>query len=105
MRDPDETFHEMLAIHRRATADFDETTATATKPEPDDRKIGSFTRGGCTGFYATAKSHADDIMEHVRIVGRKEKESRQREKMKGEIRRKYKEMVSANASARRADEI
>jgi hypothetical protein len=64
MRNPDETFHELLAVHKRATVDFDEDDISNSRGGNKD--FGSFTGSECTGLYATAKTHVDDMMEIVR---------------------------------------
>jgi hypothetical protein len=64
MRNPDETFHELLAIHKRATVDFNEDEIPNSRGE--NKNFGSSIGGECRGLYATAKTHVDDMMENVR---------------------------------------
>ncbi|CAN9149772.1 unnamed protein product [Alternaria alternata] len=105
MRDPDETIHELLAIHKRATADFREVIAAAKTPKPENGKLGSFARCDCTGLKSTAKSHADGMIEHFKDFRLKNRKMRRREEKIEEVRRRYEEMVTANAGARRGDEL
>jgi hypothetical protein len=105
MRDPDETFHELLAIHKRATANFKEAIAAAKTPKPENGKLGSCARCDCTGLKPTAESHADGLIEHFKDFRLKNRKTRRREEKIEEVRRRYEEMVTANASARRGDEL
>jgi hypothetical protein len=105
MRDPDETFHELLAIHKRATANFKEAIAAAKTPKPENGKLGSCARCDYTGLKPTAESHADGLIEHFKDFRLKNRKTRRREEKIEEVRRRYEEMVTANASARRGDEL
>ena len=105
MRDPDETFHELLAIHKRTTVDFKEVIAAAKTPKPENGKLGSFAKCDCTGLKSAAKSHADGLIEHFKDFRLRNRKTRWREEKIEEVRRRYEEMVTANASARRGDEL
>jgi hypothetical protein len=105
MRDPDETFHELLAIHKRTTVDFKEVIAAAKTPKPENGKLGSFAKCDCTGLKSAAKSHADGLIEHFKDFRLRNRKTRRREENIEEVRRRYEEMVTANASARRGDEL
>jgi hypothetical protein len=105
MRDPDETFHELLAIHQRTTVDFKEVIAAAKTLKPENGKLGSFAKCDCTGLKSAAKSHADGLIEHFKDFRLRNRKTRWREEKIEEVRRRYEEMVTANASARRGDEL
>jgi hypothetical protein len=94
MRDPDEAFNEVLALRKRATAYTNEDTTTV--PRPNIKEVESDAKGGCLGFYASAKTHTEDIVESIRSVRRKNEAKRRREKMMEEVRRKYEEMLNAS---------
>ena len=103
MRDPDETFHELLAIQKRTTVDFREVIAAAKTPKLENGKLGSFARCNCTGLKSMAKSHADSMIEHFKDSRLKNRKMIRREERIEEVRRRYEEMVTANAGARRGD--
>jgi hypothetical protein len=72
---------------------------TTTAPRPNNAGVESVAKSGCLGFYASAKTHTENIVESMRRMRRKNEAKRRREKMMDEVRQKYEEMLTASDNA------